>query len=92
MVDRHEVTIRDATPDDDLVTAKHLYNMWLGMSYPEDKLRSDFQQQTLNFISDARETKQYRSFIAEVDGHPVGTVCCQLFMGLYPLVFKESDR
>lgn len=92
MADAHAITIRDATSDDDMVTVKHLYNMWSGMSYPADKLRSDFRQQTLDFICDARETKQYRSFIAEVDGHPVGTVCCQLFMGLYPLVFKESDR
>lgn len=84
--------MREATQNDDSVTTKHFYEMWLGMSYPADKLRSDFEQQTLNFISDARETKQYRSFIAEVDGHPVGTVCCQLFMGLYPLVFMESDR
>lgn len=92
MNDLNEITIREASPDDNLVTVQHLYNMWLGMSYPADKLRSDFQQQTLNFISSARETKQYRSFIAEVDGQPVGTVCCQLFVGLYPLVFKEPDR
>lgn len=92
MADTHGMTIRNASPDDDLTTVKHFHNMWLGMSYPADKLRSDFQQQTLNFISDARETKRYRSFIAEVDDHPVGSVCCQLFMGLYPLVFKESDR
>lgn len=88
----HGVEIRQATPEDDLVTTEHFYNMWLGMSYPADKLRPDFQQQTLRFISDARQQKQYKCFIAEMHGTPVGTVCCQLYMGLYPLVFEESDR
>ena len=86
------VNIRQATPEDDLVTTEHFHNMWLGMSYPADKLRPDFQEQTMNFITDARQRKQYRSFIAEIGGTPVGTVCCQLYMGLYPLVFEESDR
>lgn len=86
------IRIREALPDDVATTARHLHSMWLGMSYPADKLRPDFEQQTLSFISDARQHKQYKSFIAEVDGRPVGTVCCQLFMGLYPLVFVESDR
>lgn len=88
----HGAKIRQATPEDDLVTTEHFYSMWLGMSYPADKLRPEFQQQTLRFIADARQQKQYKCFIAEMHGTPVGTVCCQLYMGLYPLVFEESDR
>lgn len=92
MAHAHGTIIRQATPDDDLVTTEHFYNMWLGMSYPADKLRPDFQQQTMKFISDARQHKQYKSFVADMHGKPVGTVCCQLYTGLYPLVFEESDR
>ena len=87
-----DIVIREALAADDKLTAKHFYSMWLGMSYPADKLRPDFEQQTLVFISDSRQRKHYNSFVAEADGVPVGTVCCQLFEGLYPLVFMESDR
>ena len=86
------LSLREATSDDDPVTSKHYYNMWLGMSYPADKLHPDFEQRTVAFITDARRQKDYMSFMAEINGTPVGTVCCQLFGGLYPLVFRESDR
>ncbi len=86
------ITLRESSTHDDAITVQHFHAMWLGMAYPEDKLRPDFESQTLNFVAEARQHKQYKSFIAETVGKPVGSVCCQLFTGLYPLVFVESGR
>ena len=86
------ITIREASSRDDTTTVQHFRGMWLGMAYPEDKLRPDFAEQTLHFIAEARQLKHYKAFIAEADGKAVGSVCCQLFGGLYPLVFVESAR
>ncbi|KAL0054902.1 hypothetical protein WJX82_003970 [Trebouxia sp. C0006] len=66
--------------------------MWVGMSFPEEELAPDFEEQTLQFIAEARQFRQYKAFIAEADGKPAGSVSCQLFGGLYPLVFAESAR
>ena len=87
-----KITVREASSRDDTTTVQHFRGMWLGMAYPEDKLRPDFAEQTLHFIAEARQLKQYKAFIAEADGKAVGSVCCQLFGGLYPLVFVESAR
>ncbi|DBA70376.1 TPA: hypothetical protein ACH3X2_011792 [Trebouxia sp. C0005] len=46
----------------------------------------------ITYREDARQFKQYKAFLAEADGKPAGSVSCQLFSGLYPLVFLESAR
>ena len=84
--------LRDASREDDVIIVQHFRGMWLGMGYPQNKLRPDFEKQTMDFIAEACQYRQYKAFIAEADSKPVGSVSCQLFGGLYPLVFVESDR
>ena len=87
-----EITYREGCSRDDATVVKHFHGMWVGMTYPEDQLAPDFEEQTLQFIAEARQFRQYKAFIAEADDKPAGSVSCQLFTGLYPLVFVESAR
>lgn len=87
-----EVTYREGCSKDDATVVHYFHGMWVGMSFPEEELAPDFEEQTLQFIAEARQFRQYKAFIAEADGKPAGSVSCQLFGGLYPLVFAESAR
>lgn len=84
--------IREARPEEEGLLAKHFYRMWRDNQIPGQDVRSDWQQVVLQFIANARQTLHYRAFIAEVDHQVVGSVGCQLFDGLYPLILTEQHR
>lgn len=66
--------------------------MWLDKAVPPQNLKPSLDEISLNFIHEVRERDQFMAFLAEVDGHVVGSTCRQLFKGTYPLVFHESVR
>ena len=81
---------READEHDDELTAKFCVAQWTGMGFAEEDLLPDATNRTLRFVREARRDLQFTSFVAEVEGTPVGSACCQLFAGLYPLIFKEK--
>lgn len=89
---RAHVSYREATPQDDELIAQHYVDMWLAIGMPEEELHADRVQQSLNFIHEARANYQLKSFIAEVEGKPVGSVGAHCSFGLYPLVFKSKRK
>lgn len=88
----HTLNIREASPDEDSLIAKHFYQLWRDNDVPAESIRSDWLDITIQFISYARRELDYKAFVAEVDGKVVGSASCQLFAGLYPLVLEDHYR
>jgi GNAT superfamily N-acetyltransferase len=83
---------RKGTLTDDSAIAIHFYKLWLDNNVAPEAIRPDWKEDILNFITQARECLGYQSFVAEVDGSPVGSVGCQQFAGLYPIPFQPDFR
>lgn len=86
------VNIKTANSKDDSIVARHFYQMWLDLGFKESDIDCNWQEKTLKYIEGARQSLEYKAFIAETEGEIVGSVSCQLFAGLYPLVFNEKLR
>jgi GNAT superfamily N-acetyltransferase len=92
MLTEKHINIREATTIEDLLIAKHFYQMWLDIGVHESHIHLEWQNTTLKFIKEARRDLFYNAFVAEVDNTVVGSASCQLFAGLYPNVFKNEYR
>ena len=92
MLTPRHITIREATPQEDSLIAKHFYQMWRDNDVPDDAINSDWLDITLKFIAQARQDLFYKAFVAEADSEVVGSASCQLFAGLYPNVLKQHYR
>lgn len=92
MLTEKHITIREATSTEDLMIAKHSYQMWLDIGVHESNIHLNWQNITLQFIEEARRDLCYKAFVAEVDNTVVGSASCQIFAGLYPNVFKAEYR
>ena len=86
------ITIREASQNEDSLIARHFYQMWMDNDVPDESIRSDWLETTLQFINNARQDLFYQAFIAEVDGVAIGSASCQIFAGLYPQVLVENYR
>jgi GNAT superfamily N-acetyltransferase len=86
------LNIRAAIASEDSVIAEHFYQMWRANDVAADLIQSDWQETTLAFIQHARQTLSYAAFVAMIDDRVVGSVSCQLFAGLYPLILQEQQR
>jgi ribosomal protein S18 acetylase RimI-like enzyme len=86
------ITYRTATSDDDPLIAQHFYQMWLDNQVPVEGIQSDWRNQTLQFIEQARQNLGYQAFMAEVNAQVVGSVSGQRFAGLYPMIFTPDYR
>jgi ribosomal protein S18 acetylase RimI-like enzyme len=86
------ITIREATTQEDLLIAQHSYQMWQDIGVPEDAIKPDWCDATLEFIEQARRDLFYKGFIAEVDDVIIGSASCQIFAGLYPNIFQPEYR
>ncbi|WP_110986821.1 GNAT family N-acetyltransferase [Acaryochloris thomasi] len=84
--------VREAIPQEDHLLALHFYQLWRDNQVPEQGLIDDWLTVTVEFIANARKTLNYRAFVVEVEGRVVGSVGCQLFDGLYPLILAETQR
>ena len=86
------INLREASQEEDLLIARHFYQLWRDNDVPADCIKSDWQETILQFINHARQDLCYKAFVAEVDGKVVGSAGCQLFAGLYPLALVENYR
>jgi GNAT superfamily N-acetyltransferase len=92
MLIEQQITIREATQQEDSLIAKHFYLMWQDIGVPDDAINSNWLEITLQFIEQARQSFFYKAFVAEVDDGVVGSASCQLYTGLYPNVFIPEYR
>ncbi|MBD6615016.1 GNAT family N-acetyltransferase [Komarekiella sp. 'clone 1'] len=92
MLTEKHIIIREATTKEDSLIAKHFYQMWLDIGVHESNIHLDWQNITRQFIEESRRDLFYKAFIAEIDNTVVGSASCQLFAGLYPIVFKDEYR
>lgn len=83
---------RAAYPEEDALIARHFYQLWRDNDVSEQDITPNWQPVTLDFIAQARQSLCYQAFVAEVDGFIVGSIGCQLFAGLYPLILAASHR
>jgi ribosomal protein S18 acetylase RimI-like enzyme len=86
------IRIRPASPQDDPVIAEHFYQMWLDNEVSEQSFAPNWRVQVLDFIEVARRSLNYQAFVALDSEQIVGSVGCQRFAGLYPIVFDPSVR
>jgi len=86
-----EAFVRQATPEEDDLIADHFYDMWQAYDM-QGILSEDWKEQTLAFITEAREKHALAAFLVEQEGMIVASAACQLFQGLYPTVFQEDKR
>lgn len=86
------INIREASQNEDSLIARHFYQMWMDNDVPDESIRSDWLETTLQFINNARQDLFYQAFIAEVDGVAISSASCQIFAGLYPQVLAENYR
>ena len=92
MLTEQAMNLREASPHEDSLIAKHFYQMWLDNEVPADAIQADWLNIVLQFIDRARSELHYKAFVAEVNGTVVGSASCQLFAGLYPHVLAEEYR
>lgn len=87
-----KLNYRKGMSADDSTIADHFYKLWLDNQVAPQDIRSDWDEEILSFIAQARQTLSYQSFIAEVGEAIVGSVGCQQFAGLYPIPFQPHYR
>ena len=66
--------------------------MWEANGKSGGDFLPDAKERVLAFLPDARHRLAWKGFVAELDGHPVGTGGAQLFAGLTPHVLTEASR
>lgn len=87
-----KIKIREATPQEDTIIAKHFSQLWRDNHIAEEYVKPDWLTMTQQFIKNARKELKFKAFIAEIDNGIVGSTSCQLFAGLYPLVLTRDYR
>ncbi|NMG07731.1 GNAT family N-acetyltransferase [Brasilonema sp. UFV-L1] len=92
MLIEQQITIREATSQEDSLIAKHFCHMWQDMGVPDNAINPNWLEITLQYIEQARRDLFYKAFVAEVDGAVVGCASCQLYAGLYPNVLMPHYR
>lgn len=81
--------IRKASPQEDTLIAKHLYQLSIDIGVPAEVIKDNWLDISLQFISHVRQTLSYKAFVAEVDGIVVGSAGCQLYTKPYPQIWAE---
>lgn len=84
--------IREALLAEDTLIAEHFYQLWRDNDVSANFIESDWLKITLEFIDRTRQELSYQAFVAELNGRVVGSVSCQLFAGLYPLILTAEYR
>jgi len=84
--------IYQAQSEEDQILAQHFYQLWLDNGITPESIDPSWRKLTIEFIEQARHKLNFQAFIAQVDGKVVGSASCQLFSGLYPLLFKQEYR
>ena len=87
-----KIAITQSLPENDIIIAKHFYQLWLDNNVSPDSLRDDWLDITLEFIEQARQEFSFQAFIAQDNNKIIGSASCQLFTGLYASPFKLEYR
>ncbi|GAP99666.1 GNAT family N-acetyltransferase [Leptolyngbya sp. NIES-2104] len=66
--------------------------MWRDNKVSPDSFAPDWRDRVLQFLETARRSLDYQAFVALAGDQIVGSVGCQRFAGLYPIVFNPTDR
>jgi ribosomal protein S18 acetylase RimI-like enzyme len=86
------MNIREADRQEDSIIAKHFYHLWRDNDVPVERINSDWLEIVIKFIDRARQELCFQAFVAEIDKVVVGSISCQIFDGLYPLVLADAYR
>lgn len=92
MVEATAAQFRAAQITEDEVIARHFYQLWIDNQVPATDIHPDWQAMILQFMQQARQELQFQSFVATIGPQIVGSVSCQLFAGLYPLILADRHR
>ena len=92
MKNKSDWKIKVATDKDDHIIAQHFYQLWLDNDIPAEQLQDNLQEITVDFLNQARQDSSFKAWLVEIEGEVVASISCQLFKGLYPLVFKSDVR
>ena len=84
------VNIREALPQDDTLIAEHLYRLGYELFVPAEYIEPNYQEITLNFITQVRQTMHFGAFVASVDGTAIGSVSCQLYEKPLPQIVRAQ--
>lgn len=85
------VNIQEALPQDDALITEHLYRLAREL-VPAEFIESNYQEITLQFIAQVRQTMQFAAFVASMDGTGLGSVSCQLYEKPYPQIVRAQYR
>jgi GNAT superfamily N-acetyltransferase len=86
------ISIRKANVEEKILIAEHFYKMWLDIGIPKNAIEENWQEIILQFIENAHQHLAYQAFIAKMDCIIIGSVSCQLYVGLYPNAIKSNHR
>ena len=86
------LTIREADTSEEHLIAQHFYQLWLDNNVAPDSLRDNWLEITIEFITKAKQDLSFKSFVAIIENQVIGSTSCQLFTGLYPILFKPDFR
>jgi GNAT superfamily N-acetyltransferase len=86
------VLLRETTESEDEVIARHFFQLWQDNAVPDTGIQANWLEITLEFIRHARQTLNYKAFVAECNGDIIGSVGCQSFAGLYPAALATHYR
>ena len=86
------MSIRLATAQDDAFVGRAFRRMWLDVGIAEEGILCDAEVRMRAFIEDARARLDFRAFIAEHEGAPIGYAAARRFAGLYPDVLSPKVR
>ncbi len=84
--------IRETLASEYHVIAQHFYQLWLDNKVTADSISDDWLEITLEFIAKAKQDLYFQSFVAIVNNKVIGSISCQVFAGLYPMLFKPDFR
>lgn len=85
------VEIVQGTPVGDDLLVRHYLAIWESYGTPTDQLLPDAEAHVLAFIDETRRHRKLGAFFAFVDGQPVGSIACCLYVSPYPVV-KTPDH
>lgn len=84
--------IREANASENQIIAQHFYQLWLDNNIAPDFISENWLEITIEFITKAKSDLSFQSFVAIVDNQVIASTSCQLFTGLYPMLFKPDFR
>ena len=87
-----EVGFEEDTVSYDELVCDHWRKMWLEVGMPDRALVPSFEQDTRQFISNARTKLAYKTIVARntTTNTIVGSVSCQIWEGPFPQIVKPS--